>query len=221
MNKIAELFTQEWSFCCSFYCDFISFQIRVKSFVTRSILYDVILLANSNLHWVIKWLWLNGAQSWSPHNVFYFRNALSPIGKIFIIDFSQHFIFFTEGCCENVMNDHVLLNISTVTGKWFRKFVFNFNLTGVYTRLIVHMKIRYNAIWQLFLKWFQYENWATAWQNKQNDLCAQRRLRSTWASAQSDQSQRCPPEAKLGPKLPTERTAKTLIRLGGTQYEIV
>ena len=25
------------------------------------------------------------------------------------------------------MNDHVLLNISTVTGKWFRKFVFNFD----------------------------------------------------------------------------------------------
>ena len=68
---------------------------------------------------------------------------------------------------------------------------------------------------QWFLKWFQYENWATAWQNQQNDLCAQRRLRSAWASAQSDQSQRCPPEAKLGPKLPTERTAKTLIRLGG------
>ena len=34
-------------------------------------------------------------------------------------------------------------------------------------------------------------------------------------SAQSDQSQRFPPEAKLGPKLPIERTAKTLIRLGG------
>ena len=30
-----------------------------------------------------------------------------------------------------------------------------------------------------------------------------------------DHSARCPPEAKLGPKLPTERTAKTLIRLGG------
>ena len=29
------------------------------------------------------------------------------------------------------MNDHVLLNISTVTGKWFRKYVYNFNLTGV------------------------------------------------------------------------------------------
>ena len=68
---------------------------------------------------------------------------------------------------------------------------------------------------QWFLKWFQYENWATAWQNKQNDLCAQRRLRSACASAQSDQSQPCPPEATLGPKLPIERTAKTLIRLGG------
>ena len=68
---------------------------------------------------------------------------------------------------------------------------------------------------QWFLKWFQYENWATVWQNQQNDLCAQRRLRSAWASAQSDQSQHCPPEAKLSPKLPIERTAKTLIRLGG------
>ena len=51
--------------------------------------------------------------------------------------------------------------------------------------------------------------------NHQHDLCAQRRLRSAWASAQSDQSQRCSPEAKLGPKLPIDRTAKTLIRLGG------
>ena len=68
---------------------------------------------------------------------------------------------------------------------------------------------------QWFLKWFQDENWAMAWQNQQNDLCAQRRLRSAWASAQSDQGQRCLPETKLGPKLPTECTAKTLIRLGG------
>ena len=46
-------------------------------------------------------------------------------------------------------------------------------------------------------------------------LCAQRRLRSAWASAQSDQSLRCPHEESLGPELPIERTAKTLIRLGG------
>ena len=32
------------------------------------------------------------------------------------------------------------------------------------------------------------DKWATAWQNQQNDLCTQRRLRSAWASAQSDQS---------------------------------
>ena len=68
---------------------------------------------------------------------------------------------------------------------------------------------------QWFLKWIQYKNWATAWQNQQNDLCAQRGLKSAWASAQCDQSLRCPPEAKLGPKLPIERTSKTLIRLGG------
>ena len=46
-------------------------------------------------------------------------------------------------------------------------------------------------------------------------LCAQRRLRSAWASAQSDQSLRWPHEESLAPKLPIERTAKTLIRLGG------
>ena len=34
--------------------------------------------------------------------------------------------------------------------------------------------------------------WATARQNKQNDMCAQQWLRSAWASAQSDQSLHCP-----------------------------
>ena len=48
------------------------------------------------------------------------------------LTFFQNFIFFPEGSPEYVMTDHGLLNISTVTGKWFRKFVFNFNLTGVY-----------------------------------------------------------------------------------------
>ena len=43
-------------------------------------------------------------------------------------------------------------------------------------------------------------------------VCAKRRLRSDWASAQSaqsDQSFHCPHEKSLGPKLPTERRAKT------------
>ena len=46
-------------------------------------------------------------------------------------------------------------------------------------------------------------------------LRVQRRLRSAWASAQSDRSLRCPHEESLVPYLPIERTAKTLIRLGG------
>ena len=46
-------------------------------------------------------------------------------------------------------------------------------------------------------------------------VCAQRRLRSVWASAQSDQSLHCQHEESLGPKLPIKRTAKTLIRMGG------
>ena len=46
-------------------------------------------------------------------------------------------------------------------------------------------------------------------------LCAQRRLRSAWASAQFDQSSlsACRKHGSLA--LPIKRTAKTLIRLGG------
>ena len=40
-------------------------------------------------------------------------------------------------------------------------------------------------------------------------LCAQRRLTSAWASAQSDQSLHCPHEENLDPQLPIERTAET------------
>ena len=58
-------------------------------------------------------------------------------------------------------------------------------------------------------------NCAVSWQNQQNDLCAERRLRSAWAYAQSDQSLRCPHEDTLGKQLPIERTAMTLIRQGG------
>ena len=37
-------------------------------------------------------------------------------------------------------------------------------------------------------------NWAASCQNQQNGMCAQRRLRPVWASAQSDQSLHCPHE---------------------------
>ena len=45
--------------------------------------------------------------------------------------------------------------------------------------------------------WVAYEmvtnvKWAASWHNQQNCMCAQQRLRSAWASAQPDQSLRCP-----------------------------
>ena len=51
--------------------------------------------------------------------------------------------------------------------------------------------------------------WANSWQNQQNDSCAQQRLGSAWAFAQSDQSLHCPHEETLGPQLPIECTVKT------------
>ena len=61
---------------------------------------------------------------------------------------------------------------------------------------------------------YSFSIWAAAWQNQQKNLCAKRRLRSAWASAQSDQSLRCLHEEALGPWLSLEHKAKTLIRLG-------
>ena len=52
-------------------------------------------------------------------------------------------------------------------------------------------------------------------------MCAQWRLRSAWASAQSDQSLRRPHEYTLGPYLSIEHTAKTLIRLGNRRIRPV
>ena len=39
--------------------------------------------------------------------------------------------------------------------------------------------------------------WAAAWQIQQHGLCAEWRLRSAWAFAQSDQSLHCPHEESL------------------------
>ena len=63
-------------------------------------------------------------------------------------------------------------------------------------------------------KFLRYNIWAATWQNQPNE-CA--------PSEDSDQpghppsliSLRCPHEESSGPELPIERTAKTLIRLGG------
>ena len=53
----------------------------------------------------------------------------------------------------------------------------------------IPVKLVSTHLWNCFTS---CENiWAAAWQNKKNAMCAQRRLRSAWASAQSDQSLRC------------------------------
>ena len=43
------------------------------------------------------------------------------------------------------------------------------------------------------------DKWAASRQNQKYGMYAQRRLRSAWASTQSDQSLRCPHEESLGP----------------------
>ena len=81
--------------------------------------------------------------------------------------------------------------------------------------LITHMQIRYNAIRNGFLSGFKMK--IESRHDKTSKLiCA--------PSEDSDQSGHLPSlirvsavrlKQNLGPKLPTERTAKTLIRLGG------
>ena len=41
--------------------------------------------------------------------------------------------------------------------------------------------------------------WTISWQKQESAVCAQQRLRSAWAFAQSDQSLRCLQEEILGP----------------------
>ena len=62
---------------------------------------------------------------------------------------------------------------------------------------------------------YSLQDWAGTHHFLQDYMCAKRRLRSACASAQSDQSLRFLSEDALDPCLPTERPAKTLIRLRG------
>ena len=56
-----------------------------------------------------------------------------------------------------------------------------------------------NIVFKQYVPPLEVYKWAAAWQNQQSGMCAQPRLRSAWASAQSDQSLRCPHEESLGP----------------------
>ena len=87
--------------------------------------------------------------------------------------------------------------------------------------LWVFVRIASNEYPQYMLLWRNIENYLKLSSinelphDKTNKLtCLQRRHRSAWTSAQSDQGLRCPHEESLGPRLPIEHTAKMLIRLG-------
>ena len=60
------------------------------------------------------------------------------------------------------------------------------------------------------------DKWAASWQNQQNDMYTQRKLRSAWAPAQSDQSLHNALNGYLRTHCFFMRTANTLIRLGGS-----
>ena len=45
----------------------------------------------------------------------------------------------------------------------------------------------------------ELHKWAGSWQNQQNGMCTQQRLRSAWATVQSDKNLRCPHEESFGP----------------------
>ena len=57
--------------------------------------------------------------------------------------------------------------------------------------------------------------WAVKWENIPSDMCAQRRLQSASASAQSDYSLHCPHEETLHSWLFKMRSVKIRIRLRG------
>ena len=85
-----------------------------------------------------------------------------------------------------------------VCGKWFKvlaESMFDVHVTvkvwNQYCFCIFHSTKHY-----FMAKWRKAHHrlgtssnmWAAAWQNQQNDLCAERRRRSAWTFAQSDQS---------------------------------
>ena len=141
---------------------------------------------------------------------------LSPLDYLFLCGWSQESIL--ENSCGKLLNLNMILNISqdwcsichifnhykSQLGPWW----------AIWPFYILFNSISVISEWQEdYHDWFcalqgSKRIWATALQNQQNDLCAQQRLISAWASVQSDQSIHWPHEKTFGP-LHIERTVKT------------
>ena len=87
----------------------------------------------------------------------------------------------------------------------------SFYLTRIFNQIFVQPCIVHNnrnvfvhMFLDTVLRQKMHNRWAAAGQKHQNDLCAKKRLRSAWASAQSDRSLRCSHGETLDP-LSTQR----------------
>ena len=85
---------------------------------------------------------------------------------------------------------YLLKSIYSVTSHLTR-LEWNFNIKLYYSYPFqLNMSPFTNRIF-LMLVFKHFHIWTGAWQNQQDDLCTQRRLRSAWAFVQSDQSVCC------------------------------
>ena len=104
----------------------------------------------------------------------------SPRAKLFFSGQSKNIFFFFK---QHICSKYILLDL------YVRVFL-EPNIHGY----IVYMFV-YTCILDIWVRMYMSRNMTKAikW------LCAQRKLRSAWASAQSDQSLHCPHEEALGP----------------------
>ena len=63
-----------------------------------------------------------------------------------------------------------------------------------YLIMDLRLKSKKNGQYDKIMKIREEKKCTASWQNQQNGMCAQQRLRSAWAFTQSDQSLHCPLE---------------------------
>ena len=103
-------------------------------------------------------------------------------------------------CWQILLYYNFHVSLGDMTEKW-RDLFLRFKVPGSNPTLIFSIALfcHFLMLFLLLLRDNGHCWWAASWQNQQNGMCAQRRLRSAWASAQSDQSLRCSHEESLGP----------------------
>ena len=101
-------------------------------------------------------------------------------------------LVFRNDNCQFVYYCKISCHSGTISQPPIITIVIFFTISKTLGLVHVHM-LHFNQIvfywdWTYFLLIYMYNNWARERQNQQTDMCAQRRIRSAWASAHSDQS---------------------------------